>query len=468
FDKRDFWMSTEARTERYDVQGEDVWTFFRSANHLYLQDFVREDLANRLLENVKKDAYLEDNVTITPRSTWTWVSGDQHLENFGIYQNHYGDVVFGMNDFDEGAIYDFHVDVLRLMTSAWVKGKVAYGLSDDAIKEDLLPQFPKAYIDIILKFHDTPNLILAYKSDDRQTMGKVQDLIKDVKSKASVDKQIERFTDIKKKKEIYGIEFLKGTVEEPDDDTKLAPVSPSQDRDIRGVIDALNYGATMSHVGWKQPTWVDDDHFYTVVDVAQRISGTASYGVDRYYVLVQDSDTDEFIILDMKQQTTPSIHSVLEDDELAWYDTMFPNEAMRTITAERQMTSFFDPFLGYVHLEDSKGKMIPYSIRRRSAWKKKPKFLEKHLDAKTFGEILVQCAQVTAAAHVRGSVAKAPGDFKTVIHAIFYDDDRTVREKKLETWTTSLIEAAESLVGQLELDYESFQKYVSDKFDSRS
>merc|ERR1719444_562840 len=101
---------------------------------------------------------------------------------------------------------------------------------------------------------------------------------------------------------------------------------------------------------------------------------------------------------------------------------MFTNEAMRVITAERQMTSFFDTFLGWVHLSDSEGNMNPYSVRRRSPFKKKPKFLEKNLNLNTFGEVLVQCAQVMASGHVRGSVAKAPGDFKTVIHAIFYDD----------------------------------------------
>merc|ERR1712176_475182 len=159
---------------------------------------------------------------------------------------------------------------------------------------------------MVLEFHKKPNFILLYKSSEAETRGVVKDLIKETKAKASVEKQIERFTDIKLKTEMYGIEFLKGTAEEPHEDTKLALVSQSRDEEIREVFNALNYGATMMHVGWKQPTWFEDEHFYNIIDVAARIgAGTASYGVDRYYVLLQDDDSDEFIILDVKQQVNP-------------------------------------------------------------------------------------------------------------------------------------------------------------------
>jgi len=47
-------------------------------------------------------------------STWTWITGDQHLSNFGAWRNRAGEVVFSDNDFDEAAIYDFHIDVLRI------------------------------------------------------------------------------------------------------------------------------------------------------------------------------------------------------------------------------------------------------------------------------------------------------------------------------------------------------------------
>jgi hypothetical protein len=42
-----------------------------------------------------------DGAPLSRKSLWTWVTGDQHLSNFGAWQNRHKDVVFGVNDFDE-------------------------------------------------------------------------------------------------------------------------------------------------------------------------------------------------------------------------------------------------------------------------------------------------------------------------------------------------------------------------------
>jgi uncharacterized protein (DUF2252 family) len=46
-------------------------------------------------------------------------SGCCFSSNFGAWRNRGGEVVFSVNDFDEAAIYDFHIDVLRIAVSIW-------------------------------------------------------------------------------------------------------------------------------------------------------------------------------------------------------------------------------------------------------------------------------------------------------------------------------------------------------------
>ena len=47
-----------------------------------------------------------------------------------------GEIVFGVNDFDEAAIYDFQLDVIRIAVSIVNHGK-SNGLNDDEIESAL-------------------------------------------------------------------------------------------------------------------------------------------------------------------------------------------------------------------------------------------------------------------------------------------------------------------------------------------
>ena len=48
-----------------------------------------------------------------------WITGDQHVSNFGAWRNRHGAIVFGINDFDEAVVYDFQIDIWRLAVSMY-------------------------------------------------------------------------------------------------------------------------------------------------------------------------------------------------------------------------------------------------------------------------------------------------------------------------------------------------------------
>lgn len=119
------WIEAEARARdagktkgelaaQYAVVAEDANAFYRGTAHLFWYDFVVGGWGEYDLEEIGlAEPTLADGSPIGRTATWTWVTGDQHLSNFGAWKNRKGDVVLGVNDFDEAAIYDFRIDVWR-------------------------------------------------------------------------------------------------------------------------------------------------------------------------------------------------------------------------------------------------------------------------------------------------------------------------------------------------------------------
>jgi len=75
-----------------------------------------------------------------------WIVGDMHLENVGAYRNGADEVVFALNDFDDGTIGPLHLDVLRLSTSVLLAGR---GFRAGAQSISLVEHVLGAYLDAL-------------------------------------------------------------------------------------------------------------------------------------------------------------------------------------------------------------------------------------------------------------------------------------------------------------------------------
>jgi uncharacterized protein (DUF2252 family) len=78
--------------------------FYRATAHIFLVGFFVAERWSQAVWTILTTLY--DGTPLEPGSMWTWVTGDQHLINFGACFQH-GELVFSVNDFDEAAIYDF-------------------------------------------------------------------------------------------------------------------------------------------------------------------------------------------------------------------------------------------------------------------------------------------------------------------------------------------------------------------------
>jgi len=243
--------------------------------------------------------------------------------------------VFSVNDFDEGAIFDFQIDVLRVAVSICSHG-FTNGLSVHQVKE-ALGEFLYTYAETAVDYVGGDTELL-YELTETTSTGVLRDFLVEV-NQVPHEKMTKKFTEL-------GDDGVRRFIRNKK--TRLEDVSPDVEQKIRAEMTSTRYGATMMKMGWKVHGW--DDDFFTVLDVARRLdSGVGSFGVDRFYVLL----TGDYVpvILDVKCAPESAVSSILEElgpDEQAWYDTLFQNEADRAAKAQTRLTSYTDPYVGYL------------------------------------------------------------------------------------------------------------------------
>ena len=214
----------------------------------------------------------------------------------------------------------------------------------------------------------------------------------------------------------------------------------------------------MIKLGWNVRKW--DGDFFRVLDVAKRVgSGVGSFGVDRYYVLLNGSNNEDdedglSVILDVKQVPTGATEGVLNEDDQAWYNNLFQNPADRAVQAQRQLTSYTDPYTGWMIIDNA-----VFTVRQRSPWKDDAINVDK-LDEDEFEECMAQIAVATATCHVRGSPAKAPADFKNVMYSVM----KTYMNRK--KWQEGVEKFARAYHEQVLLDHQCFDNFVKEKYSN--
>ena len=84
---------------KYAAQSADINVFYRATAHIFWKDFVLEGWGDglKLVEfgQRTRPATIK-GVVLHDKSLWTWVTGDQHLSNFGAWRNRNGKVVFSV------------------------------------------------------------------------------------------------------------------------------------------------------------------------------------------------------------------------------------------------------------------------------------------------------------------------------------------------------------------------------------
>lgn len=237
----------------------------------------------------------------------TWCCGDLHLENFGSYKGDNRLVYFDINDFDEAALAPASWELSRIITSIMVSAH-SFDITTENAKK-LSKQLIEAYAEALLTGK-------ARWVERETSQGIVKDLLEQLQHRTRVD-----FLDSRTQKKRKRRHFIL-------DGKKSLPVPEEQRTDVIRFME--RFASSQPH-----------PEFYKVLDIARRIAGTGSLGVERYAILVEGKGSpDQNYLLDLKQARASSMAKHLTAFQPAW-----GTEAERVVTLQRRMQAVSRAFL---------------------------------------------------------------------------------------------------------------------------
>ena len=236
-----------------------------------------------------------------------WCCGDLHLQNFGSYKGDNRLVYFDINDFDESVLAPASWDLLRFLTSVLV------GADSLAVKKAGAIELCDAFLDA---YRATLAAGKAGWIERETASGLVGDLLDGLRGRlrpAFLDGR----TELKGKQRRLRL-----------DNGKALPVDDEQRERVIALID--DFAKTR-----------DEPGFYEVLDVARRIAGSGSLGVQRFVILVRGKGSpDGNYLLDLKEALPSSLLSHLTTPQPRW-----KSEAERVVEVQRRMQAVSVAFL---------------------------------------------------------------------------------------------------------------------------
>ncbi len=273
---------------KYKAMNKDAFAFLRGSCHLFYEDWPKDS-----------------PLGTTPAA---WICGDLHLENFGSYKGDNRLVYFDINDFDESALAPATWDLARFLTSVWVAA--------DTLELDA-PQ-TQALCRVFLDAYTAELLAGKARWIERGTAkGMVRDLLKDLKNRSRQEFIAKRTEQGGKCLRIDGRHTLKA------------------DGESKDKVEALvaRFAQTKENPG-----------FFKVLDIARRIAGTGSLGLERYVALVDgNAGADGHYLLDLKCQPGACLRPYVPLPQPVW-----GNEAERVVALQARGQAIAPAFLAPV------------------------------------------------------------------------------------------------------------------------
>jgi uncharacterized protein (DUF2252 family) len=280
---------------KYALMRRAPFAFLRGTCHLFYEDLSRSG--------------------IFKSAPPAWLCGDLHFENFGSYKADNGLVYFDINDFDDAALAPVTWDLVRMLTSLRLGAASLEVSADDTAR--LCDRFIAAYAAAL----DHAKAYWVERETARGLERKLLEGLRDRRRAAFLDSRTERSG----KKRVLKV-----------DGTKALPASAAQRAAVSGFMDGF---------AKSQP----EPAFYKVIDVARRIAGLGSLGLERFVILVRGKGSpDGNALLDLKAAVPSSLAPFLKTEQPRW-----PTEAHRVVTAQIRLQAVPIAFLHPVLLDES-------------------------------------------------------------------------------------------------------------------
>ncbi len=349
-------LDESKRAEKYHKMAQTAFSFFRGSAYLFYFDATRHYFPYH-----------------TPDDRPTWIQGDLHFENFGAFRNESGDIVYDVNDFDEGYVGSYLYDVLRMSVSIALVGRqLGY---DREQQLAALEQYARTYYKQIRRFASGKDNPATFRMDEEHANGAIRKLLRKLEKRRQ-GHFLEKVTAVMQTDRV----FL--------ENSELVVPSTQEQQLLEQAWGDYQQSLLCCE---------DDVSHYKIKDIAiKHGSGTASIGLDRYYVLIEGGTLQQGqddIVLEVKEVRAPVPAYFLPYSESFWQT--FAHQGKRVTTTQQAMHHKADPYLGYVTLEER-----DFYVRERSPYKKRLK-LENITSLSDMQKIVASMASLTAKMHAR-------------------------------------------------------------------
>ncbi len=326
---------------KYDLMQQNVFRFFRGTGHLLYEDLQ----ANNVL----------------PASPLVWCCGDLHLENFGSYKGDNRLVYFDINDFDDALLAPAAAELARMACSVFVAFDSLKIEENKAFK--MVQVFLKNYAQILSKGK-------SYYIEPKVAKGIVRKFLTAVSKRP--EKQILEKRTVRKK------DSLAILLEHP----RHFELEKTLKQDL-----STHLNEWITHNSYSP-------YNFEVVDVAFRLAGTGSVGLNRYIFLLKSTNRkDKYMLLEMKQAARAAPEKHLRIKQPGW-----ESEAQRVVNVQQRMQNIPPALLSYTHFRNQS-----YIVQEMQPMKDSFDFKLVRDAYRDLYQIIYDMATLTASAQIRSS-----------------------------------------------------------------
>ncbi len=289
------------------------------------------------------------------------ICGDAHLGNFGMYASPGRRMVFDLNDFDETSIGPWEWDVKRLAASVEIAGR-----DDDFSREqrrDAVLEAVRSYRMAMRDFAGMTNLEVWYSHVDVDDA--LPGILEEVsKKRAKVIRKSVAKSRTRDSMHAYRkhTDLVDGVPRIHSRPPLIVPlhelVDDHQREDLEERLGSMvrSYGRTLQS---------DRQHLlrqFRLIDAARRVVGVGSVGTRAWIALLLGRDTQDPLILQVKEAQTSVLERVTGE-------SYYAHHGERVVGGQRLMQAASDIFLGWDRIEGIDGGERDFYFRQFRDWK---------------------------------------------------------------------------------------------------
>lgn len=354
-----------------------------------------------------------------------WACGDLHLENFGSYRGDNRLVYFDITDFDEAALAPLSWDLVRLLTSV-LCAATELGLTRTPARA-MCRVLTDSYAQALAE--GSPRWI-----ERDVATGPVKTLLDGLRERRRID-------------------FLDSRTERRGNKRRRLRIDGKR---ALGASEAER--ARVAQLIGRFAKRQDNPEFYDVIDIARRIAGTGSLGLERYVVLVAGKGGvakrdaakrggDSNHLLDLKLARPSALDAPLRE-RLELSQPHWPDAATRCVALEQRLQAVPAAMLHPIVTRDRS-----FVLRSLLPSQDRVRLDPKHTGADELTQALRDMGRLTAWAHLRASGRQGAANADALIA---FGMQRTA-------WAAELMAVAQACATQVQSDWQAWVAAVAER-----